>query len=133
MTTTSLCPACMYQYCSNLFMNGGVKFYCTYQHMSLICCQSPQYMKGLLFRLLYATRAFYQFVAASIMFMITEWNSTTIMTCRLGYYLLNILIGVMTLILYTVAAKRYKYQRERHLGERRHLPCVQKYRLLLKY
>ena len=76
-----------------------------------ICCQSPQYMKGLLFGLFYATRAFFQFVAANIVwFMIIEWNST-IMSCRSGYYLLNILIGVMTLILYTVAAKRYKYRK----------------------
>ena len=76
-----------------------------------ICCQSPQYMKGLLFGLFYATRAFYQFIAANIVWLVmTEWNST-IMSCRSGYYLLNILIGVMALILYTVAAKRYKYRK----------------------
>ena len=76
-----------------------------------ICCQSPQYMKGLLLGLFYATRGFYQFVAANIVwFMIKEWNST-IMSCRSGYYLLNILTGVMTLIVYTVAAKRYKYRK----------------------
>ena len=76
-----------------------------------ICCQSPQYMKGLLFGLFYATRAFYQFVAACVIFIvITKWNST-IMTCRSGYYLLYIFIGVMTLIVYTVAAKRYKYRK----------------------
>ena len=76
-----------------------------------ICCQSPQYMKGLLFGLFYATRAFYQFIAASVLLIvIRKWNST-IMSCRSGYYLLNILIGVTTLILYTVAAKRYKYRK----------------------
>ena len=32
-----------------------------------ICCLSPQYMKGLLFGLFYATRAFYQFIAASLL------------------------------------------------------------------
>ena len=74
-----------------------------------ICGQSPQYMKGLLFGLFYATRAFCQFIAASVILLIvTKWNST-IMSCRSGYYLLNILIGVVTLILYTAAAKRYKY------------------------
>ena len=76
-----------------------------------ICCQSPQYMKGLLFGLFYATRAFYQFIAANIVwFMISKWNPT-IMSCRSGYDLLNISIGVMTLILYTVVAKRYKYRK----------------------
>ena len=76
-----------------------------------ICCQSPQYMKGLLFGLFYATRAFYQFVAATVLLIvIRKWNST-IMSCRSGYYLFNILIGVMTLIVYTVAAKRYKYRK----------------------
>ena len=76
-----------------------------------ICCQSPQYMKGLLFGLFYATRAFYQFIAACIILLIlTKWNST-IISCRSGYYLLNILIGVMTLIHYTIAAKRYKYRK----------------------
>ena len=76
-----------------------------------ICCQSPQYMKGLLFGMFYATRAFYQFVAASIIFLVViKWNST-IMSCRSGYYLFNILIGMMTLIFYIVAAKRYKYRK----------------------
>ena len=76
-----------------------------------ICCQSPLYMKGLLFGMFYATRAFYQFIAAKfVWFMITKWNST-IMSCRSGYDLLSILIGVMTLILYNVAAKRYKYRK----------------------
>ena len=76
-----------------------------------ICCQSPQYMKGLLFGLFYATRAFYQSVAAIVLLIvIRKWNFT-IMSCRSGYYLFNIIIGVMTLILYTVAAKRYKYRK----------------------
>ena len=76
-----------------------------------ICCQSPQYMKGLLFGLFYATRAFYQFTASCFILLIaTKWNST-IMSCSSGYNLLNILIGVMTLIVYTVAAKRYKYRK----------------------
>ena len=76
-----------------------------------ICCQSPQYMKGLLFGLFYATRAFYQFVAAIVLLIVvTKWNST-IMSCHSVYHLLNILIGVMTLIVYTVAAKRYKYRK----------------------
>ena len=76
-----------------------------------ICCQSPQYMKGLLFGLFYATRAFYQFIAASVIWLIvTKWNST-IMSCHSGYCLLHILIGVMTLILYILAAKRYKYRK----------------------
>ena len=76
-----------------------------------ICCQSPQYMKGLLFGLFYATRAFYQFIAASVILLIVEEWDSTIMSCRSGYYLLNILTGVMTLIVYTVAAKRYKFRK----------------------
>ena len=68
-------------------------------------------MKGLLFGLFYATRAFYQFVAAIVLLIvIRKWNFT-IMSCRSGYYLFNIIIGVMTLIVYTVAAKRYKYRK----------------------
>ena len=76
-----------------------------------ICCQSPQHMKGLLFGLFYALRAFYRCVAAiTIYLFLSQWNSV-IMSCLSGFYILNILIGTISSIVYAIIAKQYKYRK----------------------
>ena len=76
-----------------------------------ICCQSPQNMKGLLFGLLYALRAFYQCVAAiTIYLFISQWNSE-IMSCRSGFYIFNISSGTISLIFYITVARKFKYRK----------------------
>ena len=76
-----------------------------------ICCQSPQNMKGLLFGLFYALRAFYQCVAACTIYLfISQWNSV-IMSCHSGFYMFNISIGTISLIFYITVARKFKYRK----------------------
>ena len=69
-----------------------------------ICCQSPQHMKGLLFGLFYSIKAFFQLLSAvlSDIFVL-------VFSCQLlGYFLFNLAIGLVTLVIYTLVARRYK-------------------------
>ena len=62
-----------------------------------ICCQSPQHMKGLIFGLFYALRAFYQCLATvTIYLFIYHWKSI-IMSCHSGCYMFNFSVGAVAL------------------------------------
>ena len=76
-----------------------------------ICCQSPQHMKGLLFGLLLAIRAFMQFLAAIILVPFAYYWKPHVIGCRTGYSLLHILVGTATIVLFGLTAKRYKYRK----------------------
>ena len=76
-----------------------------------ICCQSPQHMKGLLFGLLLAIRAFMQFLAAIILVPFAYYWKPHVIGCRTGYSLLHILVGTVTIALFGLTAKRYKYRK----------------------
>ena len=73
-----------------------------------ICCQSPQHMKGLLFGFFFAIRDLFQFLGIILIFPF--WKSQ-LARCQFGYYLLNICIGMASLILYTIVARKYKYRK----------------------
>ena len=77
-----------------------------------ICSQSPQSMKGLLFGLFYAIRGFYQSLA-TILFLpfYYDWRIYYIISCHSGYYMLNLCVGLVSLLLYAVVARRYKYRK----------------------
>ena len=76
-----------------------------------ICCQSPQHMKGLLFGLFFSIRAFFQFLGIVLIFpFLYAWKSQ-LSRCQFGYYLLNITIGLVAAILYTIVARKYKYRK----------------------
>ena len=76
-----------------------------------ICCQSPQCMKGLLFGLFYAMKAFCQFLAATVtIFFLFSWKLQFI-DCQSGYHLLNLIIGLITFVIFTSVAYRYKYRK----------------------
>ena len=74
-----------------------------------ICSQSPHSMKGLLVGVLYAIRGLYQLVATLLVlpFALTTIN---LISCGFWYYLMNIVIGVVALLVYTCVAKRYRYR-----------------------
>ena len=77
----------------------------------LICSQSPENMKGLLFGLLFAIRAFFQSLSVLLLLpIIYNWKST-ILGCRTGYSLLNVSVGIVTLMLFVVCARKYKYRK----------------------
>ena len=71
-----------------------------------ICCQSPQHMKGLLFGLFYSIKAFFQLLAAVLSYLFFVFS------CQLlGYFLFNLAIGLVSLVIFTVVARRYKYRK----------------------
>ena len=76
-----------------------------------ICCQSPQHMKGLLFGLFFAIRDLFQFLGIVLIFPFLYAWKLQLARCQFGYYLLNICIGMASLILYTIAARKYKYRK----------------------
>ena len=76
-----------------------------------ICSQSPQNMKGLLFGLLFALRAFMDFLAVVMLVPFVFYWKISVVSCSDGYNTVNILIGLITLILFTVTARKYKYRK----------------------
>lgn len=77
-----------------------------------ICSQSPQSMKGLLFGLFYGIRGFYRCLAMLLIVpFYSSVSSSHIFNCRYGYYIFNLCVGVVSLLLYTVVARGYKYRK----------------------
>ena len=76
-----------------------------------ICCQSPQNMKGILFGLLYSVKAFFQLLSAvfSYVFFI-NWKHR-LFGCHSGFFLSNLVIGLVSLLIFTVVSRRYKYRK----------------------
>ena len=78
-----------------------------------IYSQSPHSMKGLLIGLLYAIRGLYQLFATILVlpFAVVEpFYTVHHISCGFYYYLTNIVIGVVALLVYTCVAKRYRYR-----------------------
>ena len=76
-----------------------------------ICCQSPQHMKGLLFGLFFAIRDLFQFLGIVLIFsFLYSWKLQPA-RCQFGYYLFNICIGIPSLIIYIIVARKYKYRK----------------------
>ena len=76
-----------------------------------ICCQSPQHMKGLLFGLLYAIRAFNQLLATVIVWTFGKYLKEDIENCNRQFYYLNIGIAVLLLLIFTVVSYKYRYRK----------------------
>ena len=73
-----------------------------------ICCQSPQHMKGLLFALFFAISDLFQFLGIILIYPFWYTWRLQLARCQFGYYLLNVCIGLASLILYTIVARKYK-------------------------
>ena len=71
-----------------------------------ICCQSPQHMKGLLFGLFYSIKAFFELLSAVLSYLFFIFN------CHLlGYFLFNVAIGLVSLVIFIFVARRYKHRK----------------------
>ena len=85
-----------------------------------ISAQSPHSMKGLLIGLFYAIRGFFNFsgtISVLPFSLSVIWSSDymkthmpVIINCGFGYLLLSCTVGVISLVLFCVVAKRYKYR-----------------------
>ena len=85
-----------------------------------ISAQSPHSMKGFLIGVFYTVQGTFKFLGTVSMlpFSVSAiWASDymkthlpSITNCGFGYLLLNCIVGVVSLVLFTVAVKRYKYR-----------------------
>ena len=85
-----------------------------------ISAQSPHFTKGLLIGVFFAVQGVFKFLSAmsTLPFSLQSiWNSDymkshtpSITNCGFGYLLLNCTVGVVSLVLFSIAAKRYKYR-----------------------
>ena len=74
-----------------------------------ICAQSLHSMKGLLIGLSFAIRGFFETIAAVVMIPFFFIRSS-FPSCGMDYYLMNIGLGVVSLLLYIYVARRYKFR-----------------------
>ena len=80
--------------------------------LEFICSQSPYSMKGLVFGLLFSLKSFFQAVAVILVVPYGRYwpTSNYALHCGSGFYLVNILLAVLTLCLFSYMARRYKYK-----------------------
>ena len=86
-----------------LILSGSYEF---------ICCQSPHAMKGLLIGTFFAIKGFFNLFGALLTFLpFTKWSpGSSFPTCGFLYYLINVIVGISGLVVYTIVARRYQYR-----------------------
>ena len=75
-----------------------------------ICAQSPNSMKGFLIGLSFAIKGLFQMFATFIIILFSHVTSS-FPSCGMYYYIMNISVGILALIVYTYVARRYKYRK----------------------
>ena len=78
--------------------------------LEFICSQSPYTMKGLLLGIYFSVKSLFQGIAlSSILPFEKQWNIHPV-SCGSGFYIMNVIVGLLELVLYACASKRYKYR-----------------------
>ena len=75
-----------------------------------ICSQSPHSMKGLIIGVFYAIRGLYQVLAALLVLPYYLRGTIKPLSCEFYFYLMNIVIGLVAVLVYVWVAKRYRYR-----------------------
>jgi len=76
-----------------------------------VCSQSPHAMKGFLIGLTFAVKGVFELAGASVLILFLKLHpQTTVVSCGMIYYMLNILVAVVSILIYVLMAKRYKYR-----------------------
>ena len=84
-----------------------------------ICAQSPHSMKGLLIGTAFAIKGLFQLLGVGLIIPFKFWKPH-IPSCGFGYYLLNVFVAAVGLVVFTAVARRYKYrQRDEPCNVRR--------------
>ena len=78
--------------------------------LEFISAQSPHSMKGLLVGVFFAIKGCSQLASAFIVFPFSNEKTNKYLSCGSGYFLTTILIALLGLVLYSIAAKLYKYR-----------------------
>ena len=108
---------------SSLFFGVGIVLVIT-SSIEFISAQSPQPMKGFLIGIFFSIRGLFQFLNSTVTFAFSfkhPWASGEILSnppvtnCGFTYFFFTIVIGLVGLLLFSVAVKKYKY-RERDEG-----------------
>ena len=75
-----------------------------------ICSQSPTSMKGLLIGLVYAIKGLFQLIAAlvTVLFYVPWHGKSTFPSCGFYFYLMGLVVGVPSLVVYVWVARKYK-------------------------
>lgn len=74
-----------------------------------ICAQSPNAMKGMLIGLSYTIQGMFQLMGTLAILPFLLWSRSS-PDRAFGYYLFNLVIGILILIVYVIIARRYKYR-----------------------
>lgn len=90
--------------------------------IEFICAQSPNAMKGMLIGVFYAIKGIFELLGTIAVLPFMAWGEFD--TNRgLGYFIVNLILGVIFFIVYVIVAGRYKYRvrdelsREREFAE----------------
>ena len=79
--------------------------------LEFICSQSPYSMKGLVLGLSFSLRNLFQILAfAFIVPFGLYWKESYPLSCGSGFYLMNVLLAMLSLCLFMYVARRYKYR-----------------------
>ncbi len=73
-----------------------------------ICCQSPRYMKGLLFGLYYFSKAVFRLISTVLLYFSVRNRHKVTFGCQFDYLIIYLIIGVITLVLFMITAHRYR-------------------------
>ncbi len=83
--------------------------------LEFISCQTPQHMKGIVFGIWYFIQSVFLLLSAIISYIFYAHFNVLLdspqLNCAFIYYMVNIIIGVGCLIIFTVASRRYKYRK----------------------
>ena len=89
-----------------------------------ICAQSPHSMKGFLIGVFFAVKGLFQLIGVlGILLPFSFWQNSN--KVGLVYFLLHILISIVGVVVFMIAAKRYQYrEREEVYNERKYIEEV---------
>ena len=103
---------------ANIFLGIG-PYLVTTTTFEFISAQSPNNMKGLIVGVFYAIKGFFRFVSSLVLIpfsLKSIWSSSHMMehppvtNCGFGYFSFVCVVALIGLVLFSVAAKRYKYR-----------------------
>ena len=78
--------------------------------LEFVCSQSPYTMKGLLLGIFFSAKSLFQGIALSSILLFGKQWSIHPVSCGSGFYIMNVIVGLLELVIYTCASKRYKYR-----------------------
>ena len=75
-----------------------------------ICSQSPHSMKGLLFGLAFSLQGLFQGIGVVVIIPFYFASNQPFFICWMYYFIINILLGIAGLFVYTCVARRYTFR-----------------------